>query len=1166
MGILRRFKVKSLLICASIALAILGIVSIVSQNASATVSADNFHVTNVHAFGGHTTNDYDNTQLDGQDPVTLRVCRSNNCTISVRFDWSYESTEPIALNDTISVDFAADQRRIDEREVYNWGLTTAAYTNVYDGENNLIFKWRVTSGRKLQIVFLEGAVGKTSFGGTLQTAKTILAANTSAGEDFELSVGSSEVINIPVQGTTYYKVSAPQVWINNTANDSVSWRIYAPIPYTHDFYTDCLDGGVSRETTLDPEKEMHNLVIEQFFDSEALSLGTPSIGGGYGAFSTSPADDINGTVNGMSSMISLYAANNTTGPSLYSVISQQNGESYEDFKARITNTQYSYGIYTNAQTGLRTMVTNLGDYPVNPSNPNKITLEKLFAKTSYENVDNLISSLTSLTRPRYEPPLRCLFSDNYNNNTPPLAYISVREYIDPDSGIQSITHSMTYTYTNGNGVVVRPKEPLVRTIDINSVPQSIVSEVGALRMVVADATSGAKIQSNEMTFKLQRQNGSNWEDVGDLQKNSSGEYGISGLNAGTTYRVVETQFPTGYNNTSLKLYSDNTHTTEIANASFVASQDSGTVIYATNAKQKYTITFDPGEGTLADRYRNQTVEYGTNVATLDPSGMIGLPIGKVFDKWTPTLDGEIVTGNKTYTATYKNAVRVIRARVDWMDAGNEDGVRPDSLTLSLIMKVGDNARTYDISKTASAANNYTVEWADMNTHSGTTPIEYSVEGATVTGYTMVSSIDSSNYHVVTATHSPQVHIEIEKDWDDDDNRLGARPSDDEVSFEIMAGGRHTGRSFTLAEGRSGNLNKYSDLTSTPTKINYSLAEIDIHGYENVSIQKISEQNNIIKFLATNRKITLAPLTVDNIFIHVDVNDDALDDDETISANITPRNETYPTPENTTVDVNSTGDVDFGPATYTEPGEYEYDITIDTSNHADVGVDDITVTVKVNVVYDPDTDSLVSTTKYYIDGEEVDPSALDVVVRHLDPFPHAEDFDVDFHAEDPIEERIIATLYPITDGAPMPEGSDDGLSTDLAENGLAAFGELEFTEPGEYEYGITLDSDAYDLEETEFIIRVVTSINKDTNQIQVDAVMLCDKDGNPIDMSSFKLGLKRKESDAPEVTPEEIPEEPSEENPENPNTGDNVSMFLLATLSVTGLGFGVIRMSKRSARK
>ena len=1108
---------RLLRVCATVLLAAIFATVLRAVPANATASADNFHASNLEFWGGSGNQ---NRRMDGTD---YEICRANDCLYSIKFDWTYQSIDPIVAGDSFSVNYVDATWYEEENNKQYYLIITAntQWTTVRDTGGNEIFQWRSTTDRKLEFKFLEGAAGKTSLSGSLETARNIRSAGSLLSEatPFNVTIGDSDPI--VVIASKYGRSNMQdngQLWLSSSSDTYIQWRLYGSSVPANFLYKAAHDGTLDT-AVLPKSQEIHDYTIELAFEETDVTFGSPS-------FSV-PFPWVSDDGEHVSSQIGAISANNYYLPN---VTQQNEGESYEEYKARLVAPQW--GFYKDATTGKTTFVGKFGDFPGNALDYD--TAFSLHSSIhSFEGWKNTYSLPQS--REYCQQTIDVLSADSFYDGYL-FPYVTIRE-TSAGGGLSELTATAKFSWVDGDGQ--NQKTSYTRTMALHPVPESIVSEMGGLQVVLSDQKNHGKI-TDDASFKLEHQNGSNWEDYGVLQKNSNGNYAITGLTPGDTYRIVEAGYPAHYQENTLKLYSDSGYTTEVENV-FVAPDDSGTVLYATNAKQTFTVTFDPGEGQLADQYRTRTVEYGTSTIGIDPEQYVVAPVGKVFDSWAPSF-AQSVTEDATYVAQYKDKTTNIRARVVWADADNVDNVRPGSVTVSLYQTINGQTKVYDITKAANSSNSFTVEWPNMQTHAGGTPIEYTARVDSDDGYSYETR-NEGGYDVITGTYNPRVIIKVVKDWDDNNDALGARPNDNEVIFHVLADGVDTGESFSLADGQSIKFDAYSSLVNPIKKKNFTVQEETVPGYEALSIVKVSEEYGFITYKVTNQKLVPTPAASDPIKITVTPNEDALGDGEQIAAKITPRNDSYPIPDNTTVNITKdTTDVDFGSIEFTEPGRYEYDIEITGDEYADVGVDTPRIAVTVDVTYDKDSDKLVSTVTYSIDGEPVDPSSIDVIIRHLDPEPIVENIVVKLPTSEEIKDGAIKATITPAEGSPLPEGADGEISVTVNPDGSINLGDIEFTEPGEYDYDIKLDSDEYDIDQNEFTIRVIVELDEATNTLKVTNIVAVDKDGNVMNLSDLKLGIARK--------------------PENPDTLDKGSVAARITtvsaLAGTGLMFTILR--------
>ncbi len=202
------------------------------------------------------------------------------------------------------------------------------------------------------------------------------------------------------------------------------------------------------------------------------------------------------------------------------------------------------------------------------------------------------------------------------------------------------------------------------------------------------------------------------------------------------------------------------------------------------------------------------------------------------DGYTTVINGYNITN------THEPQKIKIEGGKIWTDAGNQDGVRPDSITIELYAAGTEGPiRT----TTTSAENNWAWSFEGLDKYAGGEKIAYTVKEASVDGYTTApadgfaaTSSDPDAADKLTGlnfenTHIPEkTRISVAKVWDDADNQDGKRPG--EITVNLLANGNKVD-SATLSASNNwtytfADLDKYAD----QTEITYSISEEDIEGY------------------------------------------------------------------------------------------------------------------------------------------------------------------------------------------------------------------------------------------------------------------------------------------------------------------------------------------------
>ncbi|HEM3705990.1 TPA: Cna B-type domain-containing protein, partial [Streptococcus suis] len=200
--------------------------------------------------------------------------------------------------------------------------------------------------------------------------------------------------------------------------------------------------------------------------------------------------------------------------------------------------------------------------------------------------------------------------------------------------------------------------------------------------------------------------------------------------------------------------------------------------------------------------------------------------------YTTTIDGHNITNS------YTPATTSISGTKTWSDNNNQDGKRPDSITINLLA----NGKKVDSQK-VSVATNWAYHFDNLPQYENGQVITYTVSEDTVDGYS--TSINGYN---ITNSYTPEtVDVKATKNWDDNDNQDGKRPTS--ITVNLLADGEKVD-SQKVAAAADGtwtasftNLPKYKD----GREIKYTVTEEAVEEYETI----------INDFIITNKYIPKA---------------------------------------------------------------------------------------------------------------------------------------------------------------------------------------------------------------------------------------------------------------------------------------------------------------------
>ena len=197
----------------------------------------------------------------------------------------------------------------------------------------------------------------------------------------------------------------------------------------------------------------------------------------------------------------------------------------------------------------------------------------------------------------------------------------------------------------------------------------------------------------------------------------------------------------------------------------------------------------------------------------------------VSDKYVPTYKEE----NGKFIITNTRDVEMINYNVakTWDDNNDQDGIRPDSISVQLYQ----NGVAYGNVTTISANDNWTYEFTNLPKYKNGDLATYTVEEVnTPNGY-----ISSVKDNVITNTHTPETtQITVNKVWDDNNNQDGIRPN--EIVIHLLGDGQIV-KTVTLTEGKWSTVFENLPVYKDGKLIEYEVKEANIPTGYNVSYNK-----------------------------------------------------------------------------------------------------------------------------------------------------------------------------------------------------------------------------------------------------------------------------------------------------------------------------------------
>lgn len=214
------------------------------------------------------------------------------------------------------------------------------------------------------------------------------------------------------------------------------------------------------------------------------------------------------------------------------------------------------------------------------------------------------------------------------------------------------------------------------------------------------------------------------------------------------------------------------------------------------------------------------------------------------------IDGyanDIRSSGNTFTVTNTHIPETVNVDVTkiWTDGENQDGNRPDSISVILTSSDGKRYTT-----TITAANNWKHTFLKLpKFFNEGTQIEYTLTEDTMSGYSDVVEKRSDYVFVLTNKYSPAtVDVTIVKKWDDDNDRDGMRPESVDIVLNGSDGKLYTG-TLSTENGYTCVFQSVPKYHDGGTLINYTIAEEKIPGYTTT----IAKDASGYKFTLTNAK-------------------------------------------------------------------------------------------------------------------------------------------------------------------------------------------------------------------------------------------------------------------------------------------------------------------------
>ncbi|MBR3660920.1 MAG: Cna B-type domain-containing protein, partial [Bacilli bacterium] len=386
--------------------------------------------------------------------------------------------------------------------------------------------------------------------------------------------------------------------------------------------------------------------------------------------------------------------------------------------------------------------------------------------------------------------------------------------------------------TDGIITVTNTHTPEKTSVKVSKVWNDSDNQDGIRPANVTIELYGTDLEKSLKTVILSESNKWSYEFT-DLDKNAAGEL------INYTIKEVETDVITGEDTDSTYSYEitgsindgfvvTNTHTPiEISldvekvwkdadNQDGFRPDDIKIELYSNGEKTDKTLTLSDENSwkgsfdRLPKNSNGQEIEYSINEVSVENYKVTISPI----------TDGKITVTNE-HTP---NVIKIVGEKI-WIDSDNQDGKRPENITVHLFAD-GKEIKSQEVK---GSGNNWTYEFTDLQEYRAGKvgeKIDYTVTEDEVADYS--TSIDK---FTIKNTHEKEtLEISGTKTWNDDNNRDNKRP--DSITVHLLANGETIDtKTVTVGEDGSWTYNFGThDKYKAGVIINYTITEDAVEGY------------------------------------------------------------------------------------------------------------------------------------------------------------------------------------------------------------------------------------------------------------------------------------------------------------------------------------------------
>ena len=262
-----------------------------------------------------------------------------------------------------------------------------------------------------------------------------------------------------------------------------------------------------------------------------------------------------------------------------------------------------------------------------------------------------------------------------------------------------------------------------------------------------------------------------------------------------------------------------------------------------------------------------------------------LPVYEKGEKITYTIKEDSVENYETkldgynIINTHKTETTSVSGRKTWNDNNNQDGVRPDSITVELLKTVNETTTSMGENyKQVLTGNKLDYSWSDLPVYEAGKEITYTVKEvgekdgkiAGKNGKEYTVEYDSNGMNITNSYEPEKTEVSGTKTWVDYDNKYNSRP--ESITINLLADGRVVShKKITEKDNWSWN---FEDLPvyKNGQKITYTISEDTVSGYKskvtgyNVTNTYTEAPKGTITMNWDIQSTTESPIPVDVVFV------------------------------------------------------------------------------------------------------------------------------------------------------------------------------------------------------------------------------------------------------------------------------------------------------------